>query len=97
VQHKANGIKTGLKKISLANFSFRITLSAWAESVRLKKLKKEKGESQNGLENPKNRGSAGRHGNQHVCVCGPQVSQRDSFTFDLRWTSRRDTFPIMGS
>src|SRR4029450_12606303 len=42
VQHKANGIKTGLKKISLANFWFRITLSAWAESVRLKKLKKER-------------------------------------------------------
>jgi coenzyme PQQ precursor peptide PqqA len=42
VQHKANGIKTGLKKISLANFWFRITLSAWAESVRLKKFKKER-------------------------------------------------------
>jgi hypothetical protein len=31
-------------------------------------------ESQNGLENPEDRRSAGRHGNQHVCVRRPQVS-----------------------
>jgi coenzyme PQQ precursor peptide PqqA len=42
VQHKLKAIKTGLKKISLANFSFRTNLSARAESVRLKKLKKER-------------------------------------------------------
>jgi hypothetical protein len=33
-------------------------------------------ESQNGLEDPKDRRSAGRHGNQHVCVRRPQVSGR---------------------
>jgi len=42
VQHKRKVIKTSLKKISLANFSFHISLSARAESVRLKKLKKER-------------------------------------------------------
>jgi coenzyme PQQ precursor peptide PqqA len=42
VQHKPKVIKTALKKISLANFSFRTNLSARAESVRLKKLKKER-------------------------------------------------------
>jgi coenzyme PQQ precursor peptide PqqA len=31
-----------LKKISLANFSFRISLSARTESVRLKKAEKER-------------------------------------------------------
>jgi hypothetical protein len=39
-------------------------------------------ESQNGLEDPKDRRSAGRHGNQHVCLRGPQVSGTDSFTFN---------------
>jgi hypothetical protein len=38
-------------------------------------------ESQNGLEDPKDRRSAGRHGNQYVCVRRPQVSGCDSFTF----------------
>jgi hypothetical protein len=57
-------------KISLANFSFRATLEARVEFVPLLK------ESQNGLESPKNRRSAGRHGNQHVCLCRPQVSDR---------------------
>jgi hypothetical protein len=37
-------------------------------------------ESQNGLENPEDRRSAGRHGNQHVYVRRPQVSGVDSFT-----------------
>jgi hypothetical protein len=38
-------------------------------------------ESQNGLEDPKDRRSAGRHGNQYVCVRRAQVSGCDSFTF----------------
>jgi hypothetical protein len=46
----------------------------WAEFVRFEK------ESQNGLESTENRRSAGRHGNQHVCVRRPQVSGRDSIT-----------------
>jgi hypothetical protein len=33
-------------------------------------------ESQNGLEDPEDHRSAGRHGNQHVCVRRPQVSGR---------------------
>jgi hypothetical protein len=32
-------------------------------------------ESQNGLESPEDRRSAGWHGNQHVCLRGPQVSK----------------------
>jgi hypothetical protein len=35
----------------------------------------------NGLESTKNRRSAGRHGNQHVCVRGPQVTGSDRFSF----------------
>jgi hypothetical protein len=35
-------------------------------------------ESQNGLENPEDRRSAGWHGNQHVCVRRPQVSGSDN-------------------
>jgi hypothetical protein len=38
-------------------------------------------ESQNGLEDTKDRRSAGRHGNQYVCVRRPQISGGDSFTF----------------
>jgi hypothetical protein len=38
-------------------------------------------ESQNGLENPKDRRSAGWHGNQYVRLRRPQVSGCDSFTF----------------
>jgi hypothetical protein len=56
------------KKISLAKFLFGISLMARAQFVRFEK------ESQNGLEDPKDRRSAGRHGNQHVCVRRPQVS-----------------------
>jgi hypothetical protein len=63
------------KKISLANFWFGITLSERAECVRF-----QKGEP-NGLESTKNRRSAGRHGNQHVCVRRPQISGSDSFSF----------------
>ena len=39
-------------------------------------------ESQNGLENPEDRRSAGRHGNQHVYVRRPQVSGRNALRFD---------------
>ena len=39
-------------------------------------------ESQNGLESTEDRRSAGRHGNQHVCLRRPQVSGRDSFILD---------------
>jgi hypothetical protein len=35
----------------------------------------------NDLEDPKNRRSAGRHGNQHVRLRRPQVSGCDSFGF----------------
>jgi coenzyme PQQ precursor peptide PqqA len=42
VQHRRKVIKTSLKKISLANFSFRTNLPGRAETVRLKKLKKER-------------------------------------------------------
>ena len=61
-----------------------------AEFVRFSK------ESQNGLENPEDRRSAGRHGNQHVCVRRPQVSGSQSFTF-ARWTSGLGTFPEQGT
>jgi hypothetical protein len=47
--HCSMNIREPAKKISLANFSFRISLSARAMFVRLKK------ESQNGLEDPKDR------------------------------------------
>jgi hypothetical protein len=63
------------QKISLANFSIEISLSPEGEVRPVTK------ESQNGLEDPENRRSAGRHGNQHVYVRHPQVSGRDSFTF----------------
>jgi hypothetical protein len=65
-----------MKKISLANFSFRSSLSPEGEVRPVYK------ESQNGLENPEDRRSAGWHGNQYVCVRRPQVSGCDSFTFD---------------
>ena len=61
-----------------------------AEFVRFSK------ESQNGLENPEDRRSAGRHGNQHVCVRRPQVSGSRSFTF-ARWTSGLGAFPDRGT
>jgi hypothetical protein len=50
-------------------------LNPWAEFVRFDK------ESLNGLESTEDRRSAGRHGNQHVCVRRPQVSGCDSITF----------------
>jgi hypothetical protein len=59
------------RKISLANFSLSSTLLDRAEVVRF-----QKGEP-NGLESTKNRRSAGRHGNQHVCVRRPQVTSSD--------------------
>src|SRR6201996_5440583 len=49
-------------------------------------------ESQNGLEDPEDRRSAGWHGNQHVCVRRPQVSGRDNSGLtqvDLRPTRSR--------
>jgi hypothetical protein len=36
-------------------------------------------ESQNGLEDTKNSRSAGRHGNQHVCLRRTQVTGSDNF------------------
>jgi hypothetical protein len=79
VQHKAIGIKNEFEK----DFTGELLVPHYLICVGgIRPVEEvEKGESQNGLENPKNRGSAGRHGNQHVCVCRPQVSQRDSFTF----------------
>jgi hypothetical protein len=64
------------EKIPLANFWFRITLQAGRSSSGLTK------ESQNGLESAEDRRSAGRHGNQHVCLRRPQVSGRDNFILD---------------
>ena len=69
------------QKISLANFLIRSTLSPRAEFVRYQK------ERQNGLEITENRRSAGRHGNQHVCVRCPEVTGSDRLGFsevDLR-------------
>jgi hypothetical protein len=62
-------------KISLANFSFRTTLSPEGGIRPIREGAK------NGLENPENRRSAGWHGNQHVCLRRPQVSGSDIFTF----------------
>jgi hypothetical protein len=59
-----------IAKISLAKFTFRGTVHGRTAFVPFLK------ESQNGLESTKDRGSAGRHGNQHVCVRRPQVSER---------------------
>jgi hypothetical protein len=51
-----------------------------------------KKESQNGLESPQDRRSAGWHGNQHVCVRRPQVSGSDNS--DLAQVDLRpNTFP----
>ena len=50
----------------------------------------------NGLESTENRGSAGRHGNQHVYVRYPQVSGSNTYV-QRRWTSGPDKFPIVGS
>jgi hypothetical protein len=74
MQQKSAGTRE--KKISLANFSLSSTLLVRAEVVRF-----QKGEP-NGLESTKNRRSAGRHGNQHVCVRRPQVTDSDISTFD---------------
>jgi hypothetical protein len=65
-----------MKKISLANFSFRSSLSPEGG------IRPDNKESRNGLENPQDRRSAGRHGNQHVCVRRPQVSGSVSFRLD---------------
>jgi len=72
LQHKPRELRI---KISLANFSFRITLSTEGGIRPIRKGAK------NGLENSENRRSAGWHGNQHVCVRRPQVSGSDIFTF----------------
>jgi hypothetical protein len=75
--HKdVNSFCVATKKISLANFSFPSSLSPEDEVRPVYK------ESQNGLESPEDRRSAGRHGNQHVCVRRPQISGCDCFTFD---------------
>ena len=63
------------KKISLANFFNRSTLTPEG-GVR----PVSKGEP-NGLESTKNRRSAGRHGNQHVCVRRPEVTGSDRRDF----------------
>jgi hypothetical protein len=75
-----------IKKISLANFRFRITLSAGRNSSGITRSAKD------GLEDTEDRRSAGRHGNQHVRVRRPQVSGWDSFILDLRWIAGSDTF-----
>jgi hypothetical protein len=63
------------QKNSLANFSSRGSLLGRAEVLPLQPnsfpVTKE---SQNGLESTKDRRSAVRHGNQHVCERNPQVS-----------------------
>jgi hypothetical protein len=57
--------------------TFQSTL-LYQQGARVRPVYKE---SQNGLENPQDRRSAGRHGNQYVHVRRPQVSGDDSFTF----------------
>ena len=76
------------KDFSWRTFQRTCNLTGRAEVVPFSK------ESQNGLENTKDRRSAGRHGNQHVCVRRPQVIAGDNFTFRRRWTSGRDAFLI---
>jgi hypothetical protein len=73
MQHKNSGFI--IKDFAGELFDPRY-LNYWAEFVRFDK------ESQNGLESTEDRRSAGRHGNQHVCVRRPQVSGRDSITFN---------------
>jgi hypothetical protein len=75
LQHKRTRVPQ--RKISLANFSFVTSLYGRAEFVRFNK------ESQNGLESTEDRRSAGRHGNQHVCVRRPQISGCDGFRFKV--------------
>jgi hypothetical protein len=74
MQQKTWGFMT---KISLANFLNGSTLSPRADFVRFDK------ESQNGLEDPEDRRSAGWHGNQHVCLRRPQVSRGVCFSIRL--------------
>jgi hypothetical protein len=63
------------KRFNWRTFHSGLVYLSRAEFVRFNK------ESQNGLENPEDRRSAGRHGNQYVYVRRPQVSGDDSFTF----------------
>jgi hypothetical protein len=64
------------KRFHWRTFLSALVYLARAEFVRFCK------ESQNGLENTKDRRSAGRHGNQHVCVRCPQVSGQPTPHFD---------------
>jgi hypothetical protein len=50
-------------------------LNEWEKVVPIEK------ETCNGLEDPKDRGSVGWHGNQHVRLRGPQISARNSLAF----------------
>ena len=77
-------------KISLANFSFRGSLSPEDGSRPVREG------APNGLENPENRRSAGRHGNQHVYVRDPQVSG-SAFSDLAQVDLGPETFPIAGA
>jgi hypothetical protein len=60
------------KNKSLAKFYNRISLRLRAAIVPLEK------ENGNGLEDAEDRRGAGWHGDQHVCLRGPQISACDS-------------------
>jgi hypothetical protein len=76
------------RKISLANFLIRDTLSPEGGVRPVSKG------APNGLESTENRRSIGRHGNQHVYVRHPQVSGR--VTSDLAQVDPGpDIFPIV--
>jgi hypothetical protein len=68
--------ETRPEKIPLANFLICITLSGGRSPSGLTPE-----ESQNGLESTEDRRSAGRHGNQHVCLRCPQVSDSKHHTW----------------
>src|ERR1700722_1964754 len=72
MQH--GNIRVHDKRFHWANFSIPTSLSPRAKFAPVNK------ESHNGLEDTQDRRSAGRHGNQHVCVRRPQVSGREAFT-----------------
>ena len=76
-------------KISLANFSFRISLSREGGVVRLQRSAKWPGKHP--------RSSKCRSAWKSTCMPAPPASKRPrQLHVRRRWTSRRDTFPISG-
>jgi hypothetical protein len=75
---------------SLAKFFNRITLEVEGENRPAHK------ETKDVLEDTEDRRSAGRHGNQHVCLRGPQIAARKTSAFRRRWTAWCDDVPVSG-